>query len=184
MIAEINLPKKLPGEKIIKVVRRNPYVVFKRFLVFVFMLIIPIGFLIFFYINYPYVFEDSLGKAVIVLGTSAFYLFAWLLFFFSFMDYYLDIWVITSERIITIEQRGFFSRTICEQMMFRVQDVWSEVKGIIPTLLNFGEITVQNAGEEDTIVFHQASNPDKIRELIMKLADEQQKKMEHREIND
>lgn len=184
MITKIIIPKKLPDEKIVKVIRRNFYIMFKRFLMFLFMLLIPIGFLIFFYLNYPYVFEDVIGRAFIVLGTSAFYLFAWLLFFFSFIDYYLDIWVITSERIITIEQRGFFSRTICEQMIFRVQDVRSEVRGVIPTLLNYGEITVQNAGEENDIVFHQASAPDKIRELIMKLADEQQKKLEHHEVKE
>jgi hypothetical protein len=56
----------------------------------------------------PNMFYGPISGPLIGLSVSAYYLFAWLFFFFSFIDYYLDVWIITSERIIDIQQNGFF----------------------------------------------------------------------------
>lgn len=65
------------------------------------------------------------------------------------MDYYLDMWIITNERIIDIEQHGLFNREISEIPLHRVQDVTIQVRGIIETLLGFGTIRIQTAGERE-----------------------------------
>lgn len=68
-------------------------------------------------------------------------------FFFVLMDYYLDMWIVTNERIIDVEQHGFFSRRISEIPLARVQDVTLEVHGVLHTLFNYGTIRIQTAGE-------------------------------------
>lgn len=97
------------------------------------------------------------GPALLLL-ISAYVLTILLLFFHNFIDYYLDVWVVTNERLLNIEQKGFFSRVIAEIRYYRVQDVASEVKGIISTLFNYGDVTVQTAGTQPRFTMKQVPN--------------------------
>jgi len=72
-----------------------------------------------------------------------------LLLFLFWMDYYLDMWIITDQRIITVEQKGLFRREISEIPLHRVQDITIEISGIIETFLKFGTIRIQTAGERE-----------------------------------
>lgn len=158
------------------VIRRDFFVLFLKILFFLLLCIIPLGF--FLVVSYSDIafLGGPISGPVILLLTSAYYLFAWVFFFFSFIDYYLDIWIITSERIIDIQQKGFFSRTISEQKLFRIQDVTSEVHGIIPTMLKYGNVHVQTAGTKERFFFHEVPNPDKIRDSIIRLVEKNQRK--------
>ncbi|OGF25236.1 hypothetical protein A2331_06005 [Candidatus Falkowbacteria bacterium RIFOXYB2_FULL_34_18] len=119
--------------------------------------------------------ESEIIYPIIVLSTSAYYLFTWLFFFFSFIDYYLDVWIITDKRIIDIQQRGFFSRIISELKIFRIQDVTSEIQGAIPTLLKYGEVFIQTAGTDQRFKFHEVPDPNGIRDIIIKLIQKNRK---------
>lgn len=72
-----------------------------------------------------------------------------LFLFLAWMDYYLDMWIVTTHRIIDVEQLGLFSRQISEIPLEHIQDVTLEVRGIIPTFLKFGTIRIQTAGERE-----------------------------------
>ena len=52
-----------------------------------------------------------------------------------------------------------------------IQYITVETKGILPTLLNFGDIHVQSAGETKEFVMRGISNPQKARALILKHSD-------------
>ena len=154
MLSIYRLPNKLPGEKVIQIVRRDTFILFMKIMLFVLLLVLP---LIFFWLllsQNPDMQSSEIFYPLIVLGVSAYYLFIWLFFFFSFVDYYLDAWIITNERIIDIQQKGFFSRVIAEHKLFRIQDVTSEVHGAIPTLLKFGDVYIQTAGTKQRFFLH------------------------------
>ncbi len=70
-----------------------------------------------------------------------------LLLFLVWADYYLDMWVITDERIIDIEQRGLFRREVSEFMIDKVQDITVETPNFTATILKYGNIIIQTAGE-------------------------------------
>lgn len=65
------------------------------------------------------------------------------------MDFYLDVWIVTNQRIIDVEQITLFSRQVSEIPLARVQDVTIEVHGILETLFKFGNIRIQTAGERE-----------------------------------
>jgi uncharacterized membrane protein YdbT with pleckstrin-like domain len=140
-------------------------------MVLMMLIILPFLFLAVLIYSQPNLLIGDVSYPLIIIGVSAYYLFVWLFFFFSFIDYYLDVWIITSERIIAIEQKGFFSRTIAEQRLYRIQDVTSDLKGILPTILNYGQVHVQTAGEVERFVFSQVPDPEGIRSVIIKLAE-------------
>lgn len=62
------------------------------------------------------------------------------------IEYYLDVWVITSERIIDIEQKTLFHREISEMPLDRIQNVTVEIPGFLATVLGFGNVKIQTAG--------------------------------------
>jgi hypothetical protein len=171
MLSVFNLPNNIPNEQIIKVVRRDFFILFKKLILLILLIILPFLFLAFLIYTQPGLLTGDISYPLIIISLSAYYLFAWLFFFFSFIDYYLDVWIITSERIIAIEQKGFFSRTISEQRLYRIQDVTSDLKGILPTILNYGNVHVQTAAEIERFIFSQVPDPEGVRSIIIKLAE-------------
>lgn len=75
------------------------------------------------------------------------------LFLFIFwVNYYLDVWIITTQRLIDIEQKSLFSREIAEMRLSRIENVSVDVHGFIQTMLGFGDIKVETAGISKFII--------------------------------
>ncbi|QQS20987.1 MAG: PH domain-containing protein [Candidatus Moraniibacteriota bacterium] len=98
--------------------------------------------------------------------------FLWLFGFLVWIDYYLDVWIITDRRIVNIEQNGLFVRHMSEVFLFRIQDATSEVGGFFPSILNFGDVYVQSAGERERFRFHKVPDPYGIKDTIMDMVQE------------
>lgn len=113
---------------------------------------------------------DALPPAFLAFLLNTFLLFLWLYSFLIWVDYYFDVWIITSERIVNIEQKGLFNREVSELQFSRIQDVTSVVDGFIPTILNFGDVYVQTAAEEERFVFRQIPDPYTIKDMVMQLS--------------
>ena len=107
------------------------------------------------------------NTTVLLFLQNTFLLFLWMYGFLAWIDYYFDVWIITNERVINIEQKGLFVRTVSELKFSRIQDVTSEVRGMIPTILNFGDVKVQTASEEDFFLFRQVPDPYHVKDVIM-----------------
>lgn len=108
-------------------------------------------------------------RAIPIFGTSFVLLTLWIVSFFIWVDYHLDIWVITSGRVIDIEQKGMFRREISELDYGHVQDATSEITGIIQTALNYGDVNIQTAGTNSRFLFRNIAQPDKVKTLVMHL---------------
>ncbi|MBI4812311.1 PH domain-containing protein [Candidatus Falkowbacteria bacterium] len=176
MFSTYRLPGKLAGEKVVKIVRRDRFILFKKILQAGMMIILPSAVFYAMTVIYPALLSGEISFPLAVLGGSAYFLFIWLFFFFSFVDYYLDVWIITSERIIDVGQGGFFSRKVSELSLGKIQDVSSETRGLLPTILKYGNVEVQSAGEEGKFIFQEIPNPEEVRNTIIKLSQGKQRK--------
>lgn len=166
-----NLHGRLPNEKIIKIIRKDFFILFKKMLLTAILIFLPgLGAFIAFNL-YPNLLLGPISYPLIVLALSGYSLFICLFSFFSFIDYYLDIWLITDERIIDVRQEGFFSRVVSELKLFQIQDVTSELKGFFQFVLKYGDVHVQTAGEARRFIFNDIPNPEKVRDIIIKLAE-------------
>ncbi|MFA6553624.1 MAG: PH domain-containing protein [Patescibacteria group bacterium] len=81
--------------------------------------------------------------------------------------YSLNIFVITSERIIDIDQTGFFSRTVSETTYDKIQDVSYSIKGIMQTFLHYGDVIIQTAGQQVNLELNSVKDPEKIQQVII-----------------
>jgi len=74
------------------------------------------------------------------------------LLFAIWINYRLDVWIITTKRVIDIEQRGLFNREVSEFLVANIQDITTEVPTMIMTLFGFGNMTIQTAGQKSFTV--------------------------------
>ena len=84
-------------------------------------------------------------------------------------DYWLDVWIVTSERIINGEQHGLFNRLVSEVHLEQIQDITSETKGFLETFLTYGDVYIQTAGERERFRFKNVDNPDDVKITISEL---------------
>lgn len=153
-------------ETVIEIIHRSWFYIAEQY----FVVLVMAG--VFFAAAYffPVLFPDAFGtqvQKILLFVQNSFLIAIWIYGFLIWIDYYFDVWVITSERIINIEQKGLFVRKISELKYSKIQDVTSEVTGFLQTVVNFGDVTVQTAGEEENFLFRTISDPYRIKEMIM-----------------
>jgi len=156
------------GEQILFVLRRHWFDILQQFFILVILLLILLGGFVLIPPLFPHVTEGSFDPLFLFLQTL-FLLFLWIQGFLIWVDYYLDVWIITSERVVGIDQRGLFVRHVSEMPLARVQDVTNTVRGFFPTILNYGNLHIQSAGEDPQMIFRNVSDPYQVRETIMRL---------------
>lgn len=157
------------NEEILRVIHRHWFNLFSHLFAVIFFSFLLISSLLVLPILFPDIVSAENWR-FFVFVENTFFIFMWIFGFLVWIDYYFDVWIITSERIVNIEQRGLFVREISELNFARVQDVTAEVKGIIPTILNYGDVFIQTAGETERFVFRQVGDPYKIKDMIIQLS--------------
>lgn len=168
MATELNLD---PGEKILLEVRKHWFVFLPSTLAFVFGTLLPP---IFYFIwNSSLVFEKIhfvLAGPKLYLALFVYVMWVlglWTLFALQWTNYYLDVWYVTDKRIIDIEQKRIFHREVSNLRFDKIQDVSVEVKGVIATFLDYGDIHVQTASEDSKEFFiHDAADPENAKKVI------------------
>ncbi len=77
--------------------------------------------------------------------------------------------LITNKHLIQVEQRGLFTSQVDQVSLGRIQDVSGVRQGLIATMLNFGTITVQSAGESRQFIMHHVPDPQPLADYILEL---------------
>ena len=155
-------------EEIIMVLHRNWFYLLEQF----FWIFVIVGVLFASLVAVPMYAPDlaNSSNGPIVLFVQNFFMLAiWIYSFLLWIDYYFDVWVITNRRIIDIEQEGMFTRKVSEMTYAKIQDISIEVSGFIPTMLNYGNLTVQTAGEMEDFVFESISDPYHVKNTIAQM---------------
>jgi hypothetical protein len=169
-----DLVRMRPEEKVVFFLRRHPIIFAGEMMYLLVLAVLPVGVAFMLTKMWPTLFEGSMSLPSLILLGSAYYLVIWLFFISSFVDYYLDAWIITTERVLNVEQNSLFSRTVSELDLARVQDVTSDISGVLPTILGYGYVYVQTAGEKERFTFEQISHPHEIRKRILELVEADQ----------
>lgn len=166
-----HLPNCLPDERFIYFLRKHPVTLTGIFLGYVAIFAMPFIAFSILSLTFPDVLSDPIIFPLIILAGSMFFLFCWLFLFQAFLDYYLDVWVVTNHRIINITQSGLFHRQVSELRLYRIQDATASLNGFLHTFLNFGQIEIQTAGEKARFVFEDIPHPQEVAKHILQLAE-------------
>lgn len=159
------------NEKIVSISRRHWWILIPKFLTIFVFIISPF----FIYLLWNFIAPSMLLSSLPIeniapffnFGLAIYYLFLWLYSFIIFIDYYLDVWIITNMRILDIEQKGLFNREIAECHISKIQDLTVEIKGMIPTFFNYGDLHIQTAAEKREFSFKDVEDPNEIKNVIL-----------------
>ena len=163
-------------EKKIMEVRKHWYVFAKDAIIILFLMFLPIILYIGLKIS-PITLLTTGNEYVlfIFLYTVWFFVF-WVIFFFVWTEYYLDVWIITDQKMIDVDQISLFAREISTLQLDKIQDVTVEVHGIIATFLRFGTLHVQTAGEKREFIINNIAKPQKVKDSISSAIEEYNRK--------
>lgn len=144
------------GEKVLFNIRKNFFVLLKPILKFVSLFVISV---IGFFLSRNEIL--TLGIAVVFLFDLSYGLYHFLLWFY-------DVYIITNQRVIRVEQKSIFSKEYSELDYSGVKDVTYAIKGVMATLFRFGSVFIK--GVDTNIELNNLSYPDEIQEIIKKLS--------------
>lgn len=102
----------------------------------------------------------------LIVGAGIWYLLVLAFFHYTWIDFYMDMAIITDDRLIDISQHGIFHRAISEVSLLRVQDVNATTKGIFQTIFNFGRVDVETAGDIPNFVLENRPKPFEIARVV------------------
>lgn len=81
--------------------------------------------------------------------------------------WYHNVFVITSERIIDIDQRGFFERVVSQSSWEKIQDVSIHIHGPSQTFFRYGDVNIKTAFGSVDLCVPSIFRPGKVqREMI------------------
>jgi uncharacterized membrane protein YdbT with pleckstrin-like domain len=80
--------------------------------------------------------------------------------------------ILTDKHIILIIQQGLFSRTVSQLTLSRLQDVKAVRKGVLATILNYGDIEIETAGEDENFIFSMAPHPQQLADQCLAVHDQ------------
>jgi uncharacterized membrane protein YdbT with pleckstrin-like domain len=170
------------NEKIHLIRRRHKFVLWKgafpMFLVFLIIMVLGTV-LLFSSVCWPDWMIDFLPglagislKSFLLFTLSLLFLIFWVALFVAIATYYLDCWIVTSERTIHTELKSLFNRVLSTVQHDRIQDITVEVRGILPTFFRYGDLHIQTAGGFRSFVFREVPEPHQTKEIIFKAQSE------------
>lgn len=164
-----------PGEHVVLQARKHWFLFLGELLPFAIIAVIPFALpkilpLVPPLAQYAELFDYS--APVMRAGLGVWLLIVWTGAWGTFTKYFLNAWVLTNQRIVNIKQRRFFSREVSSLFLSRIQDVTTNVTGILYSLLGIGNIKAQTAAEDVEFVMRGIPRPEQMRDLILKYVPE------------
>lgn len=168
-------PSQQPNEKIKLVVREHWFLLGLKFLVIIILAVVPIIISVLMSL-----FSVNLGigniSTLLSVGLQVYYLGLLLGALVIYIIYYLNVYIVSDQRIVDIDQVGLLFREVSELNIETIEDVTGETKGFFGNLFDYGTVFIQTAGAKDRFEFTNIANPNKVASLILHYYEEHGKK--------
>lgn len=80
-----------------------------------------------------------------------------------------NLFIITTHRVIDIDQRGFFDKIISEIPYDQIEGVSGRIKGVFGTIFRYGEINIQTGAGKVQICLQKIKQPVALQQQINEL---------------
>ena len=95
----------------------------------------------------------------------------WIVGWNVWTNYFLNVLIITDIRLFDITQKGFLRRQSASFRIDHIQNIVVDQTGIISSLLNFGTVRFETAGENINFVAKYIPSPYEVKKLIDEMQD-------------
>lgn len=80
--------------------------------------------------------------------------------------WYWNGFIVTTHRVIDVDQRGFLNRTVSQAMYDKLQDVSYSIKGVSGMVFHYGTVDLQTSGGAVALAQPNVCNPKEVHHLI------------------
>lgn len=129
-----------PWEEVLKVVKRH-WIVFVLIWLYFFMWVF-MSILVYYLFGF-WVWWNLINITI--------WLFFSLFLYIEWLNHELDMYVVTNNRIIWIEQIAFLNRQVTETNLWQVQEVNSKASWLLSNILNYWVLSIQTAWNKTTL---------------------------------
>lgn len=157
-------------EKIILLLRKHWVTQIKWMLTVVFMVFIPISL-----IWIPIL--DFMPQNFRFMALMIWYLLILALIYEKFITWFFHVFIITDERVIDVDFYNLLYKEVSDTKIDNVEDVTYRQGGVLRSMLNYGDIEIQTAGEKQEFKIENAPEPQRVVKILneLKLEEEHEK---------
>lgn len=102
--------------------------------------------------------------AVFFGGLGSGFLVSFLIMFYAWIGWHFTVYIVTDQRLMQINQKGLWKRSVVDIGLDKIQTVSYEIKGLQETLFGFGTIVIQTYVGE--LVIHDVHHPRQIQKKV------------------
>ncbi len=84
----------------------------------------------------------------------------------KYLIWLLNSYLVTNQRLIVIIYRHLFQKQVIESPIERILNISFKQKGILPSVLNYGDVEVQIVGLVDPLIFRHVKKPAKVKDFL------------------
>jgi hypothetical protein len=156
-----------PGEEVIHLSRRHWIILYPWLAVDALLGAVPFALAIWLATK-----VDGLGRLAILVVAIAWALAMAVRGYFRWYRYHHDVWLITNQRLIDSLRRHWFHHRVASADLVDIEDVSMIRNGVAQTLLDFGDLRVQTAGEQENFVLGNIHHPADVLTILDRARDE------------
>lgn len=162
-------------EEIILLLRQHVVTMVPWIIIIAVMLFIPFWL--------PIIFNGlAIDISLVPIGFRVIAILLWYLILFGlafqrFLYWYFNVYIVTNERAIDVDFLSLMYKQVSDAPIAKIQDVTYSMGGLFRAIFDYGDVTVQTAGELPNFDFLAVPHPDKVARVIGDLM--QQEENEH-----
>lgn len=155
-------------EKLLAVIKRHPFGIIKLY-VQLLVALVAIGGLIYFVLPGLFSSGDTNTNVYPMVGAAVAIVAGLILLiaFFATIIYGQNQLVVTNKTITQTLQISLFNKKISQLAVSSIEDVTADTDGLFQTLLNYGKLLVETAGEQENFHFDYCPHADHYAKLIL-----------------
>lgn len=157
----LNLQNLKPEEEILAVIKRHWIVYVMIWVFFLVGLIITI--ILFSVLNFT---------PISILINVVFWMFFSTFLYIEWLNHELDMYVVSNNRVIWINQISFLNRAVSECNLWQVQEVNSKTSWLFANIFNYWTLTIQTAWNATTLTMDFAPDPMQTARKILNIVDD------------
>ena len=146
-------------ERLVSVIKRHFFGIFVIYIQVTAALAIGIGLIYFLLPNFVDRGEVEVYRIVGIIAGMIVVVMAVILIIAT-MIYYNSRLILTDQNITQVLQIGLFNRKVSQLAVTNIEDVTAHKSGIFSTILDYGELNIETAGEQVNFIFLYCPRPD------------------------
>lgn len=111
----------------------------------------------------------------ILVGGLLWYLVTFGYAFGNFLYWYFNIYIVTNERLVDIDFLYLLYKRFSQAELDKIQELSFASGGILATIFDFGNVSIETAGEAPNLLFEKIPHPQRVVETIRSLTEEHKK---------